>query len=98
MSVSVENGKYTVQLKYGRLMALRYGQTWRDCCGDNLILALASEVDRLRNLFTHERLAQLDNLVTAAQETRNATLEEGEELFTWIDTIRAAIAKAKEGK
>ena len=49
LKVTVEDGKYTViQEKSGRLMALRYGQPWRDCNGDGLIHALAYEVDELR--------------------------------------------------
>jgi hypothetical protein len=49
MSVSVDNGKYTVQQDdKGNLTALRHGEEWRDCCGDNLIGCLASEVEALR--------------------------------------------------
>lgn len=49
INVSVENGKYTViQDKRGRLHAFRYGEPWRDLCGDNLVYALAAEVERLR--------------------------------------------------
>ena len=46
---TVYGGKYTViQDNKGGLKALRYGEEWRDCCGDGLILALAQEVDELR--------------------------------------------------
>ena len=49
LSVAVCDGKYTVvQDHNGYLRALRYGETWRDCVGDGLILALAQEVDDLR--------------------------------------------------
>lgn len=65
--------------------------------GLTLARQLERELNALLGLFTHERLAQLDNLVTAAEEARNVTIDEGEELFTWIDTIRKAIPKAKEG-
>lgn len=42
--------KYIViQEKSRHLKALRYGKEWRDCCGDNLIYALASEIEILRN-------------------------------------------------
>lgn len=49
MRVSVYDGKYTV-VWGGKepLRALRYGEEWRDCCGDGLILALAQEVEELR--------------------------------------------------
>lgn len=49
LNVTVGNGKYTViQDSDGRLRALRYGEEWRDCCGDNLVHALACEVENLR--------------------------------------------------
>lgn len=50
MRVDVDGGKYTVvQEPDGRLHALRYGQPWRDCVGDNLIFNLAFELDAARN-------------------------------------------------
>ncbi len=49
LSVTVYDGKYTViQENTGNVKALRYGEEWRDCCGDGLILALAQEVQSLR--------------------------------------------------
>lgn len=49
LDVTVYDGKYRViQRKSGDLRALRYGEEWRDCCGDGLILALAQEVQELR--------------------------------------------------
>ena len=49
LRVGVCAGKYTViQDKTGRLSALRYGEKWRDCYGDNLIYWLAVEVEQLR--------------------------------------------------
>lgn len=49
LTVSVADGKYTVvQDAEGKLTALRHGEPWRDCCGDGLIHALASEVENLR--------------------------------------------------
>lgn len=52
LRVTVGDGKYTVVLpKDGRLHALRYGEQWRDCVGDGLVLALALEVEALRELL-----------------------------------------------
>jgi hypothetical protein len=49
LEVTVGEGKYTVvQNAKGKLSALRHGSKWRDCVGDNLILALAQEVEMLR--------------------------------------------------
>jgi hypothetical protein len=51
LNVSIENGKYTViQEAQGGTRALRYGEPWRDCVGDNLIRGLAGYVDDLRKL------------------------------------------------
>lgn len=50
LRVSTPDGKYTVvQDHTGKLFALRYNEPWRDCVGDNLVLALAYEVDELRS-------------------------------------------------
>lgn len=49
LKVEVHGGKYTViQHANGRLAALRYGEAWRDCVGDNLIYWLAVELDEAR--------------------------------------------------
>jgi len=49
LCVTVGDGKYPVkQDATGRLTALRYGEPWRDCCGDGLIYTLAAEVETLR--------------------------------------------------
>ena len=49
LKVTVCEGKYTViQEADGHVYALRYGEPWRDVVGDNLILALAQEVETLR--------------------------------------------------
>lgn len=48
LSVTVLDGKYTViQKANGGTYALRYGEEWRDCVGDGLILALAQRIDEL---------------------------------------------------
>lgn len=48
LSVTVMDGKYTfIQEHSGRCYALRYGDSWRDCTGDGLMLALAQEIEEL---------------------------------------------------
>jgi hypothetical protein len=54
--VEVADGKYTVKTTRRGLVALRYGESWRDCTGDNLIYSLAAEVDRLRSLMAEKGL------------------------------------------
>lgn len=52
LRVELDGGKYTVvQDEQGRLTALRNGEPWRDLVGDNLVLALAQEVENLRKLL-----------------------------------------------
>lgn len=63
-SVTVYDGKYTVEWGNGvPLRALRYGEPWRDCTGDGLILALAQEIDELRS---RPHLIQKKDFVSAA--------------------------------
>lgn len=49
LRVECYGGKYTViQDKTGRVSALRYGEQWRECVGDGLILGLAQDLDAER--------------------------------------------------
>lgn len=49
MRVDVNDRRYTVvMMESGKLKALRYGEEWRDCVGDNLIYWLACKIDELR--------------------------------------------------
>ncbi len=55
MRVKLENGEYTVVMEDGgRLHALRWGEEWRDLVGDQLVLCLAQEVERLRRLASDQ--------------------------------------------
>jgi len=64
LRVTTCDGKYTVVLPAnGKLHALRYGQPWRDCIGDGLILSLAQEIETLNG-----RLAQCAALVATRRE------------------------------
>lgn len=68
LNVTVGGGKYTVQMpvRGGGLRALRYGEPWRDCCGDSLIYELAAEVARLREMLGSTE-AQSDELFSNTQ-------------------------------
>lgn len=49
LRVELEGGKYTfIQHNDGSCETLRYGESWRDCVGDCLILCMAQEIDNLR--------------------------------------------------
>ncbi len=86
LCVSVYDGKYTViQNASGAVRALRYGEEWRDCCGDGLILALAQEVEELREKLAapqpeqakpdgdaaHKALAKIMQGVVGSDMSRN---------------------------
>jgi hypothetical protein len=49
LNVSTNDGKYTIiQHKDGSVEALRYGEKWRDCTGDKLILTLAQDLQAMK--------------------------------------------------
>ena len=45
-------GKYAVKFTGDSFKATRYGEEWRDLCGDGLILAMLFEIDRLDEELT----------------------------------------------
>jgi len=48
----IELGEYTIINELnegGGLRALRHGEEWRNLAGDNMVLAMFSEIERLRN-------------------------------------------------
>jgi hypothetical protein len=55
-----EGGKYTVEFdeQKGTLVALRYGEPWRELVGDKLVLVMLQEVDALREEVGRLRQAQ----------------------------------------
>lgn len=68
LRISVADGKYTVvQDASGRLSALRYGEPWRNLVGDNLVHALACEVEELR--------AEVEKLKQQASDDRADSAE-----------------------
>ena len=67
LQVTVADGKYTViQDDAGATRALRYGEEWRDCVGDGLILALAQRVDELES--EKSKKSQMDILSDLIEE------------------------------
>lgn len=92
LNVTVGDGKYTViQDATGRMSALRYGEMWRDCCGDGLIYTLAAEVQNLR-----DKLAVTDKIVAELERVLNAIPECGAHgsrcvphAIEWIESAKA---------
>jgi hypothetical protein len=82
LRVTTMDGKYTVILsRDGHLSALRYGQPWRDCVGDGLILALAQDVETLKGRLTDkgkaESRAELSGAELIAEERTRQISEDG---------------------
>ncbi len=61
LDVTVADGKYRVVMDVDGLRALRYGEPWRDCVGDNLIYYLASTVQTLQDAIITHRAQKADD-------------------------------------
>ena len=48
VEVHVSDKKYAAILEDGPLRATRYGEPWRDLCGDKFVYSLAAELHELR--------------------------------------------------
>jgi len=62
--IELLDGKYTVVNELeegGGFRALRYGKEWRNLAGDNLVLAMAYEIEELR-----EKLAETEDMLSNA--------------------------------
>jgi len=57
--IDVCDGKYTIIYDFdtGQSEALRYGEKWRDLCGDKMVLAMFDTIVELR-----ERAAEVEDL------------------------------------
>lgn len=87
LRVGVLGGAFTViQESDGRLHALWYGKPWRDLTGDNLVLGLASNLERERDRLTNTEILMfvagwqggtVGQLAEALQTTVKDILEAG---------------------
>lgn len=60
--IELENGKYTVYIEKGsnNFKALRYGEPWRDLCGDNLIYFLMVDlIEATKQVQTKDKTIKL---------------------------------------
>lgn len=90
LSVTVCNGKYTVILPAnGGLKALRYGEEWRDLCGDGLILALAQEIEEKQQaiLMLSQDVNEGQQVIKHLVETNEVLGEDISYLHTLINNI-----------
>lgn len=53
MKHKLGEGKYVYKFEGGRQITTRNGQQWRDDTGDNLILAMATEIQELKEELTN---------------------------------------------
>lgn len=50
MNIKLDNGKYEfIVNNNGTMKCLRHGEEWRDLTGDGMVLAMAYEIERLRD-------------------------------------------------
>lgn len=77
MNITVANGKYTVLAdeKFTDFRALRYGEEWRDLCGDGLILALCHEIEELREKIERAKNCLVSSVITNPFEICETTLK-----------------------
>jgi hypothetical protein len=70
MEIPIEGGKYTLVFDEitGRLSALRYGQSWRDCVGDSLILACMQEIMSTRDAY-NKAIEKIEDLELRLRES-----------------------------
>ncbi len=52
------DGKYTIEISqdFTKFIALRYGEEWRNLCGDGLILSLCQRIDELEAQLCEEKI------------------------------------------
>lgn len=66
MKFETEDKKYKVVFNgdTGELVAYRYGEMWRNLCGDNLVLAMLSRINDLEEelgAYKHQEVIKLTN-------------------------------------
>ena len=95
VNVSICDGKYTiVQDASGRTNVLRYGESWRDATGDNVILGAAYEIEKLQ-----ARINRLEELGKELRECAGQLGWTSSEDSRWIERAEAAVkAWDKEAK
>ena len=62
--IDVCDGKYTIiyDFETGQSEALRYGEKWRDLCGDKMVLAMFDTIVELQKQI--EELSKIDHVKT----------------------------------
>lgn len=48
IAISLENGKYEVEVDGGTISVLRHGELWRNETGDSFILSMIHEIESLK--------------------------------------------------
>lgn len=65
LRVTVADGKYTIVMpETGGLHCLRYGEEWRSLTGDGMVLAMAYEIDDLRDALRRIQTIHDEKLAT----------------------------------
>ena len=86
VKVNICDGKYTIiQDASGRTNVLRYGESWRDATGDNVVLGAAYEIEKLQ-----ERIKQLEDARTVAAANSLANMLAYEDAVAKIKRLEEA--------
>lgn len=57
--IDLQDGKYTYVFDNGNQYALRYGESWRDLVGDNLVYAMACRIQELEECLERSEEAKV---------------------------------------
>jgi hypothetical protein len=49
MKINLDDDKYTYVMDNGRQYVLRYGEPWKDLCGDKFVYAMACKIEDLED-------------------------------------------------
>jgi len=77
--VDLCDGKYTViyDLETGQSECLRYGEKWRELCGDKMVLAMFDRIVELEDGI-RQHLARHENGCTQLRHLLASNLQQGE--------------------
>jgi predicted HAD superfamily Cof-like phosphohydrolase len=105
LRVAVCDGKYTIiQANGGGLRALRHGEEWQDLTGNGMVLALAQEVDNLREQLNAQAkltaeapvpVSAYDALKKAAEQFRMYARDHDEKALVAIWPVMAEKSSQK---
>lgn len=70
LNVNVDDKYAVIMEDDGKLRATRHGEPWRDCIGDNLVLAMAQQIETFQTTQKHnkETLMHLEGQLESSKD------------------------------